>query len=114
MCDKALNEGGDMITTLRVVFAIFAFVTLIAAAGIASEQPGPSGSVGGSGKGSGGPSGKGGVPQGQTPVDPRQEGSGIGTPPEPGSGKMTQNPPEESTGKKGTGKSDDKGKGKTK
>jgi hypothetical protein len=103
-----------MMTTLRLAFTIFGLVTLLATVGIASDQPGPSGSVGGSGGSGGGPSGKGGVPQGQTPVDPRQEGSGVGNPSAPGSGNITQNPPDQSTGKKGQGKSDDKAKQKAK
>lgn len=59
---------------------------------IADERPGPKGSVGGGAGPSGVPAGKGGVPQMPAPVDPMQQGAEVSSPPQPGSGKGTQNP----------------------
>jgi hypothetical protein len=98
--------------SLRIGSAVLGGLLLSVTIGVASEQPGPSGSVGRSGGGSGGPSGRGGTPEGQMPVDPAQTGSGVGNPSEPGSGKITQNPPAPGSGTKGAASAGGKAKEK--
>ena len=78
-------------TTRQIGFIVIGFLLLTSGSLLASEQPGPSGSVGRPGGGSGGPSGKGGIPEGQTPVEPMGQGTEMNNLPEPNSGKGTQN-----------------------
>ncbi len=87
-----------------IAVAVLSLAPMMAAA---DERPGPKGSVGGGPGPSGGPAGKGGVPQMQTPVDPMQQGSEVNSPPQPGSGKGTQNP-KEGTSKEGDSQKKDK------
>ncbi len=92
--------------TIKLCLRLMAVAVLsLAPMAAADERPGPKGG-GGAGP-SGGPAGKGGVPQMQTPVDPMQQGSEVNSPPQPGSGKGTQNP-KEGTSKEGDSQKKDK------